>query len=65
MGGISDELQDLLVTQDEPSTYSEVVTLLQKLDSKRRARNIVYTYTRKQTPRPALLTGEANQYFNT
>jgi hypothetical protein len=65
MGGISDKLQDLLVTQDEPSTYSEAVTLLQKLDSKRRARNIVYTYTRKQTPRPALLTGEANQYFNT
>jgi hypothetical protein len=65
MGGISDELQDLLVTQDEPLTYSAAVTLLQKLDSKRRARNIVYSYTRQHTPRPTLPIGKSNQPYTT
>lgn len=59
MGGISDELQDLMVTQDEPIDYNAAIATLSKLDSKRRARNIVYTYTRKQTPRPALLMGHS------
>jgi hypothetical protein len=61
MGGLSDELQDLIVTQEEPSTYNAAVAILQKLDSKRRARNMVYTYTRKQTPRPALPTNQNQQ----
>jgi Retrotransposon gag protein len=59
MGGISDELLDLMVTQDEPSTYDASITLLQKLDSKRRARNIVYSYKHTAPTRPVFQSPQA------
>jgi hypothetical protein len=52
LGGVNNELHDLMINHDEPESLSDLVKLLMKLDSRLRARRNATTYNRSIPTRP-------------